>query len=110
MFFFFKKTQFSDNPTYQYLWYSLSKYISIMHFPQDPSLPVRRNAANVVSTVASTCANSYSELVKETGTDGDNNMEVSQDMATPNHALSHWYSLIITNFGWYWGTTILGNL
>ena len=43
-------------------------FLPIMHFLQDPSLPVRRNAAHVVSTVASTCANSYSELVKETGT------------------------------------------
>lgn len=37
----------------------------LVSLTKDPSLPVRRNAANVVSTVASTCANSYSELVKE---------------------------------------------
>ena len=32
---------------------------------QDPSLPVRRNAGHVVSTVAGTIADNYSELLKD---------------------------------------------
>ena len=41
------------------------KVAPIQLFPQDPSLPVRRNAGHVVSTVANTIADNYSELLKD---------------------------------------------